>query len=112
MSEKVKISFVLPLALQNELKEKIIKDSYDMKGKSRWISESITTLLELESYPELVKLNDEMQGFERLESVVIPRDLKRQIDDAIVHVRKSYPAIDGVQSKILRTAIVQRLLRR
>lgn len=110
MSNKVKITFVLPENLQKELKERVIKDGYDSKGKSRWVSESIEKLLNLNSYPDLIKLNDEMKGFEKLESVVIVKELKKQLEDAVIHIRKQYPTIEGVQSRILRTAIVQRLL--
>lgn len=111
MTDKVKVAFVLPTTLQKELKERIVKDSYDLKGKSRWVSEAITELLTTKSFPELVKINDIMKGFEKLESVVISRELKKQMDDAVVDIRKVYPSIEGVQSRILRTAIVQRLLR-
>lgn len=107
---KVKISFVLPQAMQQELKETMIREGYDLKGKSRWVSEAIDSLLELQTYADLVKINDEMSGFEKLESVVIGRDLKQQLDNAVIVVRKQYPAIEGVQSRILRTAIMQRLL--
>lgn len=110
MIEKIKITFVLPESLQKELKERVLKDGYDIKGKSRWVSESIEKLLKMNNYPDLVKMNDEMKGFEKLESVVVLKQLKIQLDDAIIQIRKSYPAIEGVQSRILRTAIVQRLL--
>lgn len=111
MQNKVKITFVLPTPLQKELKEKMIQDSYDLKGKSRWVSEAIERLLVTNDFPYLVKLNDEMKGFEKLESVVVTRGLKKQLDEAVVNVRKVYPTIEGVQSRIVRTAIMQRLLR-
>jgi hypothetical protein len=111
MPNKVKITFVLPMMLQKEFKEKVIQDSQDKKSKSRWVSEAIETLLVTKDFPDLVKLNDEMKAFEKLESVVVSRDLKKQLDEAIINVRKAYPTIEGVQSRILRTAIVQRLLR-
>jgi hypothetical protein len=108
---KVKISFVLPQGMQQELKETMVREGYDLKGKSRWVSEAIGDLLTLQTYADLVKINDEMSGFEKkMESVVIARDLKQQLDDAVIQVRKKYPAIEGVQSRILRTAIMQRLL--
>lgn len=110
MTAKVKITFVLPENLQKELRERILKDGYDSKGKSRWVSESIERLLDMNNYPELVKINDEMKGFEKMESVVIFKELKQKLEHAILGVRKHYPAIEGVQSRILRTAIVQRLL--
>lgn len=111
MTDKVKITFVLPFVLQKELKERVIQDSYDMKGKSRWVSEAIEILISINEFPDLVKINDEMKGFEKLESVVISKELKRLLDSAIINVRKKYPAIEGVQSRIIRTAIMQRLLR-
>lgn len=107
---KVKISFVLPKGMQQELKETMVKEGYDLKGKSRWVSEAIGTLLTLKTYADLVKINDEMSGFEKLESVVVGRDLKKQLDNAVIEIRKIYPSIEGVQSRILRTAIMQRLL--
>jgi hypothetical protein len=110
MSIKVKISFVVPEALQRDLKEQIVKDAYDLRGKSRWVAEAIEKLLTMHTYVDLVKLNDEMKGFEKMESVVITRDLKNKLDNAIIQVRTKYPSIEGVQSRILRTAIVQRLL--
>lgn len=110
MNTKIKITFVLPEVLQRDFKEKMVKDGYDLKGKSRWVSEAIETLLGLNSFADLVKLNDEMQGFEKFESVIVARDLKKQVDEAVINIRKTYPAIEGVQSRILRTAIVQRLL--
>jgi hypothetical protein len=112
MSDKVKITFVLPTMLQNELKERLVQDKYDMKSKSRWVSEAINGLLRTRSFPDLVKLSDEMNRFEKLESVVITRDLKKQLDNAVIDVRKKYPALEGVQSRIVRTAIVQRLLQK
>ena len=111
MTNKIKISFVLPLGLQKELKERIVKDGYDLRGKSRWISESIEYLLSMANYPDLVKINDEMKGFEKHESIVLLKDLKKQLDLAILNIRKLYPVIEGVQSRIVRTAIVQRLLK-
>lgn len=109
-SNKVKVSFVIPEMLQKDLKEQMVKEGYDLKGKSRWVTEAIENLLSLQTFADLVKNNDEMNGFEKLESIVIARPLKRQLDDAVIEIRKKYPAIEGVQSRILRTAIVIRLL--
>ncbi len=107
---KIKISFVIPQNLQQDLKEKMVRDGYDLKGKSRWIAEAVHALLTLQTYADLVKINDEMSGFEKMESIVVDRDFKRKLEDAVIHIRMRYPAIEGVQSRILRTAIVQRLL--
>jgi O-methyltransferase involved in polyketide biosynthesis len=111
MEPKAKVALVMPDVLQKEFREQIVKDGYDMRGKSRWIAEGIQALLDMKNYPELVNLSNEMKGFGKMESVVISKDLKSLMDQAVIHVRKQYPSIEGVQSGIVRTAIIQRLLR-
>jgi hypothetical protein len=111
METKAKITLVIPDNLQKEFREQVIKDGYDMRGKSRWIAEGIEYLLTMRNYPELVSLSNAMKGFEKLESVVISKDLKKYMDNAVIEIRKEYPAMEGVQSGIVRTAIVQRLIR-
>lgn len=110
MSNKVKISFVLPEGLQKDLRERIVLDGYSLKGKSQWVVEAIEQLLNLQDFMDSVKVNDVMQGFEKLESILIERKLKKQLEDSVIRVRKKYPEIEGVQSRIMRTAILQRLL--
>ncbi len=110
MEAKAKITFVLPDVLQKECREKIMKDGYDMRGKSRWISEAIELLLAMKNYPELVNLSNQMKGFEKVESVVMTKDLKKLLDNAVIEIRKPYPSMEGVQSGIVRTAIMQRIL--
>lgn len=110
MLNKVKISFVIPSALQKDLKERIVLDGYSLKEKSQWVAEAVERLLTMSTYMDLVKVNDVMCGFEKLESIVIDRKLKAKLEESIIHIRKKYPEIEGVQSRIMRTAILQRLL--
>ena len=110
MSNDVKVSFALPEGLQKDLKEKMVFEGYSLKEKSRWVAEAVERLLKLDDFMDLVKVNDVMQGFDKLESVLIDRKLKAKLDESIILVRKKYPEVDGVQSRIMRTAILQRLL--
>lgn len=110
MSNKIKISFVIPENLQQDLRERIVIDGYTLKGKSRWVTEAIEQLLKINNYIDLVKVNDEMAGFEKFESVLVDRELKRKLEESVICIRQKYPEIEGVQSRILRTAILQRLL--
>jgi O-methyltransferase involved in polyketide biosynthesis len=111
MEIKAKITFVIPDSLQQEFRQQIVKDGYAMRGKSIWISEGIEHLLTMNNYPELVHISNEMKGFEKAESVVITKTLRNLLNNAVIAIRKEYPAMEGVQSRIIRTAIVQRLLR-
>lgn len=110
MAVKTKITFVVPENLQKELRQHVINDNYGLRGKSIWVAEAIIELLTMKNYIELVRYGDEMKGFEKVETVVLEWEMKKKLDDAIVAVRKEHPTLEGVQSRIVRTAIVQRLL--
>lgn len=109
--KKTRISYSLPEAILYDIKQNMSLHGYDLKSKSKWISEAITSLLSFENFVDLVLINDQMKGFEKLDAFSITKDFKLKLDDAILQVRKCHPIIEGVQSKIIRTAIVQRLLR-
>lgn len=110
-NKKFRLSYCIPQAILNDLKEKMISQHYDLKGKSKWISEAVHDLLDISNYCELVNISDHMNNLGKMDSVSIDQELKLKLEQAIIQVRKHFPAIEGVQSKILRTAILQRLLR-
>ncbi len=110
-TKKIRLSYCLPEAILFDVKESMMSQGYDLKGKSKWIAEAIHYLLSMPNFSDLVMLNNQMEGFEKLDSISIDKELKLKLDDSIIEIRKQFPMIEGVQSKILRTAIVQRLLR-
>lgn len=111
MSTSFKVTFAVPNSLKNELRERVIKGGYGLRGKSKWISEAVENLLEFKDYLELISYGDEMHGFDQIETAVIDYHLKLKIDKAIVQIRKEFPILEGVKSRIMRTAILQRILR-
>lgn len=111
MKEQIKLSFVVPESLQQELRENMVREGYGLRGKSRWVSEAIVDLLAMPQFIDYVSYNDELKGFEKVETVVIDKSIKKSLDLAVVDIRKCHPTIEGVQSRIIRTAIIQRLLR-
>lgn len=111
MPVKSKITFAVPENLRNELRQHVIKDGYGLRGKSRWISEAVENFLQFKDFLELISYSDEMYGFDQIETVVIDYNLKTQLDKAVVEIRKEFPTIEGVKSRIMRTAILQRILR-
>jgi metal-responsive CopG/Arc/MetJ family transcriptional regulator len=108
---KVKISLVIPDNLQKEFRQQVIEDGYGMRGKSKWVTEAISNLLQLENFIDLVKLSEELRGFEKLETITVEKHLKKALDIAMLSVRKKHPDLEGVQSHIIRTSIMQRILR-
>jgi hypothetical protein len=111
MSTNLKVTFAVPNSLKNELREHVIKGGYGLRGKSKWVSEAVKNLLELKDFFELISYSDEMHGFDQIETAVIDYHLKLKIDRAIVQLRKEFPTLEGVKSRIMRTAILQRILR-
>mgnify|MGYP006076785499 CR=1 FL=1 len=111
MSGKIKMTFAVPSILKKELQERVIKDGYGLRGKSKWVSEAINNLFEYDSHIELIYFSDEIKGLDQMETVVLDYDLKQMLENKIIDVRKEYPFLEGVKSKILRTSIMQRLIR-
>ena len=111
MPSKVKTTFAVPSSLKNDLQQYVIKDNYGLRGKSKWVSEAIEKLLVLKTYPDLVTYSDEMHGFDGIETIVIEYALKLKLDKAILQIRKEHPTLEGVKSRIIRTAILQRIIR-
>lgn len=111
MSKNHKIAFAIPSTLKKDLGEKVIKDGYGFRGKSKWISEAVENLLQLKNFFELINYSEEMSGFDDMETAVIDYQLKAKIDEAIIAIRTKFPMFEGVTSRLMRTAILQRLIR-
>ena len=111
MPSKTKVSFAVPNTLKNELRERVLKEGYGVRGKSKWISEAIENLLEYKEFLELISYSDEMHGFDQIETAVVEYSLKIKLDKAIIQIRKEFPTLEGVKSRIMRTAVLQRILR-
>ncbi|WP_148340357.1 hypothetical protein [Aquicella siphonis] len=111
MQKKVMTSIKLQKKLHQRLQQRIIEDGYGMRGKSKWIIESIESLLTLSDYPTLVDIAEDMDQLSDMVSIRVPETLMVRIEQAIVHVRKQYPKLEGVKSNLIRASIMQRLLR-
>lgn len=111
MAKKQKISFIIPDNFQQELREQVVKDGYGLRGKSIWVGEAISNLLELSNYPELVNFSDGMKNLNKTETIVVDYLLSQSIFEALLKIRQEFPTLEGVKSRIVRTAILQRLLR-
>lgn len=107
--KKVKITFSMPKQMNHELRAKVIEDGYGMRGKSLWVQEAVESLFSMSGFEEYVHYSDDIDQFDAVDSVMFPKSVKTKIDEAVVTVRLKYPAMEGVQSRILRAAILQRL---
>jgi hypothetical protein len=91
--------------------EHIIKNGYGMRGKSKWIVEAIQNLIELPNYVDFVDIADEATSLDEIISLRMPKSVFSQLEIALIEVRKKFPEMEAVKSKLVRASITQRLLR-
>jgi metal-responsive CopG/Arc/MetJ family transcriptional regulator len=104
-------SIKIQKTLNYNLLERVIRDGYGMRGKSKWIAEAIEKFLEIKNYPYLVNIAVEVSNLEEIISIRLPQDLFQRIEEAVITTRKEYPAMEAVQSHLIRSSIMQRLIR-
>ncbi len=109
MINTIKISVLIPKRLDDELMQRMISQGYGIRKKSLWICEAVTRLLGLGGYPNIIQY-EALAGLEKMVVFTASYELKQQLEDAIIKIRNKYPALEGVQSKIIRAAIMQRLI--
>jgi metal-responsive CopG/Arc/MetJ family transcriptional regulator len=111
MIKKMMTSIKLQKLLHFKMQQRVISDGYGMRGKSKWIVEAIESFLQLSDFPTLTDIADDMDHLSEVMSVRLPDDLMYKLDDAIIEVRRHYPAMEGVKSNLIRASIMQRLIR-
>jgi len=104
-------SIKLQKKLHHKLQQSVINDEYGMRGKNRWIIEAIESFLGLPDYPHLVDIANYSDQLTDVLSLRLPDTLMRQLDSAVIKVRREYPAMEGVKSNLIRASIIQRLIR-
>lgn len=104
-------SIKLQKKLHLKLQQAVINDEYGMRGKNKWIIEAIEAFLQLPDYPCMVDIANYSDKLTEVISLRIPDSLIRQLDDAVIHVRRQFLAMEGVKSNLIRASIIQRLIR-
>jgi len=113
MGKNVRITVRIPEELEKEFMQRVITDGYGMRGKSKWVSESIEFFLKLDDFPEYVEYGEDLAETEKnkVQAFYIEKSLIDKLFDATKSVRRHHPMIEGVRSLIIRSSIIQRLFR-
>ena len=111
MTKQIMTSVKLQKALHLKMQQQIITDGYGMRGKSKWIIEAIEYLLQLKNYPALVDIAVDMEQLHESLSIRFPETLMQKLEAATIHIRRQFPAMEGVKSNLIRASIMQRLIR-
>ena len=112
MNKKVVMTSIkVQKVLHYKMQQRIIGDGYGMRGKSKWIIEAIEDFLQLPDYPSLTDIAGEMEQSSEVVSIRLSDELVSRLDQAIIKVRRQFPAMEGVKSNLIRASIMQRLIR-
>ncbi len=106
-------SFKIPASLEFEMNKKLVSDGYGLRGKSKWICDSICKFLtfqDKEFVLECIEFSEELENLTKSISFRPTTLVDRLLDEWIVNVRMKMPTIEGLKSKIIRTAIIHNLL--
>lgn len=99
----------LPYEMQKDIKLAMKETGYGLKEQSRWISEAIDRLCVIPYFPELVAEDYIGRGRNSVVRVTLPAATTEALVLAIERAATEENLKD-VQSKFIRTAIIQRLI--
>jgi len=116
LKEKFNMSVIvssvkLPEALYNQVTSKVIADGYGMRGRSKWIVDSIRALLALPEFEQYVEIASDLSNCTHPVSIRIPEDLAMTLEKEVIRIRKIYPEVEAIKSNIVRASIFQSLIR-
>lgn len=107
-----KITIRFPKRLKAEMQRTLVKSGYGLHGKSRWLKEAITTFLLLPDFIEYVESGIDINQAElsEVEAFYLDQDIMLRLKNAFVQVRVKYPLFEGVQSALIRSAVIYGLM--
>jgi hypothetical protein len=101
----------LPKRLKEELDSAVIAEGYGFKGRSQWVEDAIQKLLSMKTFYEFVVLDEDLNVSFSPDSFTLTEKTRDKLENAIVLVRQYNPRMDVMLSAIIRTAIMQKLIR-
>ena len=83
--------------------------NYGTRKKSRWICEAICQMREEDKRLSYLGVGSEIEVFDSVDKVSITSEAQEAIADIIRRIRTEDPLTEGIQSDIIRSAILYRL---
>ena len=107
-----KITVRFPKRLKAEMQAALIKSGYGLHGKSRWLKEAINAFLLQPSFVDYVEHGIDINQAElsEVEAFYLDSDTIQMMKNAFMKVRVKYPLFEGVQSAIIRAAVIYNLM--
>jgi hypothetical protein len=111
MEKRFMSSIKISQEIHNKMLHSIVEQSSSLRGKSKWIISAIEDFLNITDFYEFVDIAADMEELTETISFRLPEAIMQKLEDAVIIVRRKYPAMEGVKSHIIRASIIQKLLR-
>lgn len=109
-NKKVTVRF--PKRLKAEMQSALVKSGYGLHGKSKWLKEALVTFLQQSNFIDYVEHGTDINQAElsQVEAFYFDDHSFEMLKTAFVKVRVTFPLFEGVQSAIIRAAVVYELM--
>lgn len=109
-TKKVTVRF--PKRLKTAMLTALVNSGYGLRGKSKWLAEAIHLFLKQAHFAELAEQGMVINQAELTEIEAFYLDFVtiQKIKSATIDIRKQYPLFEGVQSALVRSAVIYRLM--
>src|SRR5262245_59142993 len=98
MDSKTKIltSIKISKSIHQQLIQAVVISGYGLRGKTKWIIDAIETFLKMSpnNFAELVDIASEITELSEVISIRLPAAVMRQIEEAVIIVRKIFPSCE------------------
>ncbi|MBX3710243.1 MAG: hypothetical protein KF702_10960 [Gammaproteobacteria bacterium] len=98
--------------LKSEMLNALIKSGYGLRSKSKWLVEAIQLFLKQPNFVELSEQGIDINQAEltEVEAFYLDSNTIENVKKASIDIRKQHPLFEGVQSALIRSAVIYRLM--
>ena len=109
-SKKVTVRF--PKRLKTEMQVSLVGSGLGLHGKSKWLKTVIALFLTNPNFMDYVEngVHINQADLTEVEAFYLDAEAIELLKDAYITVRKSYPLFEGIQSALIRAAVVYHLM--
>jgi len=107
-----KITIRVSSRLRGEVQSAVNKAGFGSRGKSKWLKQAIANFLKDPNFVDYVEHGTDINQAElnQVEAFYIDQETILKLKEAVLTVRVKYPMFEGVQSALIRAAIVYSLM--
>ena len=103
-----KVTVRLSKKMKSELNKAVIESDYGLHGKSKWLANAVKIFINSPYFMSLVEngVSDLQADLTQVEAFYIMNETQYDIKMAIKAIRELNPFFEGVQSVIIRSAVI------